>query len=158
MKFFYILGSNILSLMLSSNSLTNITFPSEIVACDYGVSKSVLDFRYRRKRTTIALIPKSDGIDTNATCYMKNGKIYLFNIKFSKKRFHKHIAVFDADQSKGGAKIFENSQIRVFDAGKNYYVENKTKNKILVNESPIEKAGVTSKWNPININGKEIFL
>jgi len=158
MKFFYILANQIVTVLLSSNTVTTLTFNNEIVNCDYGVSKSTLDFKYRRKRTSISLIPKSDGFDTNATCFMKDGKIYLFNLKYSKERFHKHIAVFDAETSKGGAKIYEDSTIRVFDAGKNYFIENKTKTKIKVNESPIDKTGVSSKWNPININGKEVFL
>lgn len=159
MKFFYILANQFVTILLSANTVTTLTFNNnEIVNCDYGVSKEVLDFKYRRKRTSISFIPKSDGINTNATCYMKNGRIYVFNIKFSKDRTHKNIVVYDAEAKKGGVKVFENEQVRIFDAGKNFYIENKTSKKISVNESLIDKTGISSKWSPIYVNGKEIHL
>lgn len=160
MNFFYILANQFVTIFLAANTLTTLTFDSEINNCDYGVSTTALSFKLRRARTTISLIPKSDGIDTNMTCYLKNGKMYVFNLKWTKDRSkaHKNIAIFEADSKRGGKKVYEDATVRIFDAGKNYYVENKLNQDIEVNETVIKKSGISSKWSPLFINKKEVNL
>ena len=158
MKFFYILANQFVSILLSANTVTTLHFDTEIAYCDRGVSKESLGVEYRRKRTTMALIPKTENIDSNMTCYMENGKIYVFNLKWSKKRLHKNLVVKDAHSTKGGSLILETKQFKLFDAGKNYYLENKTTAKLLVNEMIIDRTGIVSKWSPVIVNGEGFHL
>jgi len=158
MRFFYILANQFVSILLSANTVTTLHFDTEISYCDIGVSKQHLEIQYRRKRTSVSLIPKMEKIDSNMTCYMKNQKIYVFNLKWSSKRLHKNLVIKDAQSVKGGSKILETNTFKLFDAGKNYYLENKTRRKLLVNESFIDRTGIISKWSPIVVDGKEYHL
>ena len=158
MKFFYVLANQFVSIFLSTNTITTLHFDSTIAYCDHGMSKEQLGMEHRRKRTSLSLVPKVNNIDSNMTCYMKNGEVYVFNLKWSDKRIHKNISIGKALRVKGGHKVLETKDFKLFDAGKNYYLENKTKKKLLVNESLIDKIGVASKWSPININGKDYQL
>lgn len=158
MKFFYVLANQFVTVLLSANTVTNLHFQKEISYCDIGVSKQVAEIVYRRNNMTVAIIPKSEQIKSNMTCYTKDWKIYVFNISWSEKNGHKDIVINDAGSSRGGQKIFENETVKIFDSGKNYYIENKTDDNIIVNESVIKKAGVISKWSPIILNNKEIEI
>jgi hypothetical protein len=158
MKFFYVLANQFVSILLSSNTITTLHFNTEISYCDRGISSEHLGAQYRRQKTSISLVPKVENIDSNMTCYMKNGKIYVFNLKWSKKREHKNLVIKDAKSMKGGVKILETPSFSLFDAGENYYLENKTNSKLIVNESLLEKTGIVSKWSPVVINGKEYRL
>lgn len=158
MKFFYILANQFVSIFLSANTVTTLHFNSEINYCDRGVSTEQLEVKYRRRKTSISLVPKVAAIDSNMTCYMKNSKIYVFNLKWSETRQHKNIVINDATQVKGGHKILETKSFKLFDAGKNYYLENKTNQKLMVNEILIDKLGIISKWSPLIINNQEYRL
>jgi len=158
MKFFYILANQFVTILLSANTVTSIHFNEAIQNCDYGANEKALAHVYRRRRTSLSLIPKVENINTNMTCYMESGKIRVFNIKWSQKNAHKNIAIFEAESKKGGVMVLETATFKLFDAGKNYYIESKKKGKINVNETVIEKAGVVSKWLPITVDGKEYSL
>ncbi len=159
MNFFYVLANQFVTVFLSINTLTTLTFVSEINNCDYGVSKTILDSKIRRSRTSISFIPKSDAIDTNMTCYLANGKMYVFNLKWTDDRAkaHKNIAIFDAEKKKSGRKVYEDKELKIYDAGKNYFIESKISEKNNVNEYPFGKVGVSSKWRPVFFNNREIW-
>jgi hypothetical protein len=55
---------------------------------------------------------------------------------------------------RGGKLVFSNKEVEIFDAGNNFFIKNLTSSKLLINEVVIEKEGITSKWIPIDINGK----
>lgn len=139
-------------------TVTTVHFDEPINYCDRGIPDSDLMVEYRRDKTSISLVPKASKIDSNMTCYMKNGDIFVFNLKWSEKRIHKNLVVKKGDLVNGGTKILENETFRLFDAGKNYYIENKTNKKLEVNENLIDKSGVISKWSPITINSKDYHL
>lgn len=158
MKFFYILMNQFVSIYLSANTVTTLHFDSPINFCDKGPNDSVLEIKFRRKRTSISLIPRMDNIDSNMTCYMKDSKIYVFNLKWSDKKIHKNIVVKQATKNRGGTLVLETDSFKLYDAGRNFIIRNKTATKILVNERLVDREGFVSKWSPVVVNGKEYDL
>jgi hypothetical protein len=146
------------TVLLGVNVVTTLTFDQKIKNCDVGAGKEQLELVYRRERTSISLVPQVKDLKTNMTCFMENGKIFVFNLKMSNTP-HKNIVVKESTNVvKGGTLILETSDFKLFDAGKNFYIENKKKEKILVNEVSINRWGYVSKWIPIVIDGKEYYL
>lgn len=157
MKFYYVLANQLVTLLLSGNTLTTLHFNEEISYCDTGAGKTSLLLKYRRQKTSVALAPFSK-IDSNMSCFMKSGKIYVFNLKWSNDKFHKNIVVDDAVPLSGGKLILETLKFRLYESEKSYYIENKTKKKIHVNEYPVVTSAIISKWLPIVVDGKEYRL
>lgn len=158
MKFFYILANQFLTILLSANTLTTLHFNEKIKYCDVGVSKDSLAIKYRRSKTSVSLAPFTK-IDSNMTCFMDSGKIYVFNLSWSKDRYHKNIVINDVVAKSGGGKlILENAKFKLFDNGRSYFIENKLKKAISVNELPVKNSAVISKWSPIVVNGVEYRL
>lgn len=158
MKFFYLVASQFVTVFLSPNTVTNLHFNKEISYCDIGVDKNTVELVYRRNSMSVSIVPKSDHIKTNMTCYSKDWRIYVFNIKTSKEVIHKDLVLNDATLERGGKKIYSNSKITIYDSGKNYFIENNSKSSIRVNESIVEKSAAISKWSPVIVDDMEIHL
>lgn len=157
MKFFYIIASQFSTVLLQLYTATVLHFSEPISYCDLGVGKKILEEAYRRNRTTISLVPQVKKIKTNMTCYMKSGKIYVFNLNTTKKKPHKNIFINDATSTRGGTLLIKTKEFKVFDSGKNLFIENLGTKPLDVNEEIIRTSGLVSKWFPIIINGKEYY-
>jgi hypothetical protein len=153
----YMLPAQYITIFWSMFGLTSIHF-NEKVQCTFahGINSNggkAIQVKYEREGKTLSIAPKLK-FDTNFNCYTESDRMYFFNIVYNEKKVTKNVPIFEASMFRGGKLVFSNKEVEIFDAGNNFFIKNLTSSKLLINEVVIEKEGITSKWIPIDINGK----
>lgn len=155
----YMLNAQYITILWSVIGLTSIHF-DEKIKCSFAHGldshgNKLIQVKYERGGKTISLNPLV-AFDTNFNCYGESEKMYFFNLKHEKNLYSKNIRIKTATEFRGGKKVYSKDGIVVFDSGNNYFVKNETGKILEVNDVPIEREGIVSKWQPIDINGKLI--
>lgn len=157
----YLMKAQYITVLISSYNLTTLHFEVP-VNCTFsrGVDSSgrkVLDVVYERAGRSVSLIPKAK-FNTSFNCYTSDDKVYFFNAVFSKDKWHKNIIVKDAKPVSGGKLVYKKNDIEVYENSKSYYVKNSSKRPVNVNDLPVNKSKVVSKWLPLDLNGRLVWF
>jgi hypothetical protein len=157
----YVLQAQYITIFWSMFGLTSIHF-KEKVQCTFAHGKTtsgdkMIQIKYEREGKTVSIAPRQK-FDTNFNCYSEDDRMYFFNVKYNESKFSKNVPIRLASQYRGGKLVYTSKKVKIFDAGNNYFIKNLTPKKISINEFVIDREGITSKWLPIDIDGKLVFF
>jgi len=157
MNVFYVFVTRVLSLYLSTREPTLINFSSRIENCQSSMSKEQYSKYYSRNRMSVTFFLRDKiNYQTSIICHLEDGSIKHFDIKYTGTTQHRSIYIDNGDSVKGSVLVYKEKGLRLYEGSKNYYVEVDAKTKI--NGKAIDGAGFVSKWNPINVNGRIVWL
>jgi hypothetical protein len=152
---YYIFKEQIFTVFLSMAHLTAMTFPAKVFDYVGGQEGDFKIYELNKKRSLV-FEPKRKDVDRNFIVFEKEGK-YHFNIKYDEAYSNKDIEVRKAKSCSLYSVITESKDYQLFECPKSLLVVNKSRSKLKVNESFVDKKKFISKGPPVWINGKLIY-
>jgi hypothetical protein len=153
----YMVAGQYITILWSALSLTTIHFNTKVnCVFAHGMDSKgnkVISINKVRGGKSISISPTMK-FSTNFNCYGEDESVYFFNVKYSDKKFNKNIIVRHAGHVSGGSIVFETGDYAFYESKENYFVVNRSKKKLNVNEKSVPNSSVLSKWQPVNINGR----
>ncbi len=153
---FYILANKIVSLFLSMNLLTTLSFESEVISYYYGGDKGDLFIELTNNQRTLAIKAKKENLASNMLVITRAGKFY-FTLKVDDKSPHQFIEVKQG-QINQAMKLFKTyPSFEIWEGSTSLMILNKGKNELEVNGMKIKDKEYFSKGPPLMISGERLF-
>ena len=155
---FYILSKSLVYLFLSVSHPTTLVFDEPV---EYVSAGREGDFSIHRANNQKILVirPIKEIADTDMVVLTKDQhyQFRVLNSSFDKGRDHSFVYIHDGIPNKAYVLKYEDQNIRILEGETSSLVQNKSKDKVFVNEKIVEREANFSKGIPFILNNKRIF-
>ena len=155
----YFMFKNAIALIyLSTSIVTVLKFPTQIIDCDYGKSKTEIYSRIASDGRSVLIQARTPQVNTNIICYSINNT-YNFFVSVDNKKAHQLINIKNGIFNKKDKLVYKSKKIKIFEGQNHLRVKNLLKKRIKVNEfyAYPKKSIYVPKGPPVIVGGKEII-
>lgn len=152
---FYILAKSSVFLFLSLINPTTLVFNEPIEYVSVGRNKEIDVIRSHNQKILI-IHPKTEINSANMIVITKSNH-YQFRVTTKEGRFHALVYVYPGEINQTFVKKLETEKFRILEGDTSIYVQNKTKESLLVNEVEVKREEYFSKGAPIIINNDRVL-
>ena len=152
----YVLLNHVVTLLLSMQFTTVITFPTDIRTITYGGSQDEIFTAQVNENKTLVIKPLMAGVDSNLLVVTKD-KQYFFYLKNDSVGPHKFVTILDGKKDSSFVVAKDTEKYTIFDGKTSVRVINKGKPPLLIDGQMVDRETFISKGAPVYIENVRVF-